>query len=91
MNIYLDDPKELSGRLVGKRISHYENFSRSSLKIYLESGEVVTVEDPLGIHVGYSGYFDSPVESVEHVGHGTFIRSHDGSDLLRFVTVGWSA
>jgi hypothetical protein len=91
VNIHLHNPKGLGERLVGKRISHYENFSRNSLTIYLEGGEAVTVADPLGIHVGYIGYFDSPVESVEHVGHGTFVRSLDGSDLLRFVTVGWSA
>lgn len=91
VNIRLDSPKGLGERLVGKRISHYENSSHNSLTIYLEGGEAVTVEDRLGIHVGYSGYFNSPVESVEHVGHGTFIRALDGCDLLRFVTVGWSA
>jgi hypothetical protein len=69
MNIYLVDPSGLGEELVGKRISHYENFSRSSLKIYLESGEVVTVEDPLGIHVGYSGYFEHAPQKVSSRGY----------------------
>ena len=84
-------PQALDTHLPGRTIAFYETEDRNRLTLYFTDKTHITVRDPLGIHVGYTGYFDGAViDSVEHVGHSTFIRAHDGSDLLRFVTVGWS-
>lgn len=83
-------PAELAEVIVGKTIKVAFEFSRGLVQIETHCGERYLVRDRLGASIGYLGYFNSPVDSVEHVGHTTFVRGADGDDQLRLVTVGWS-